>query len=75
VVSQIAFHAHDGWYFERLDDGSVKISAAVNRCTEETTLTADTWASIIAAVSDAGDTSQTFYAAQALHTARKDSPV
>lgn len=59
------FHAKDGWYFERLDDGSVKVSAAVARSTEAITLGPSTWASIIASMSAAGETSQTYHQALA----------
>lgn len=61
------FHAHDGWYFERLADGSVKISAAVQRCNDSITLTPETWASIIASVGAAGESSDTYFAALATH--------
>lgn len=69
AVAHDGFHAHDGWYFERLDDGSVKISAAVDRCTEVIILTASDWASITAAVSARGETSETYQAAVAFHAA------
>jgi hypothetical protein len=52
------FHAHDGWYFTRLDDGHVKISAAVSRSTEVIRLDPETWASIVASVSEGGDTAE-----------------
>lgn len=59
------FHAHDGWYFERLSDGSVKINAAVSRCTEEITLSPGTWASAVASMTAEGETSQSYYRALA----------
>ena len=63
------FHAHDGWYFERQDDGSVKISAAVDRSSEVIILTAAEWASVITSVSTLGETSETYQAAVRLHGA------
>jgi hypothetical protein len=61
------FHANDGWYFARQEDGSVKISAAVQRVTESITLSPAGWASVIAAVSGQGETSETYQAALRLH--------
>jgi hypothetical protein len=61
------FHARDGWYFTRQPDGSVKISAAVQRCTEELIIDPNTWASIIASVSAQGETAARFYQARAFH--------
>lgn len=60
AITHAGFHAKDGWYFERQDDGSVKISAAVARSTETITLGPSTWASIIASLSAEGETSQTY---------------
>ncbi len=57
------FHARDGWYFQRQDDGSVKISAAVSRSTETLTIPPNEWASIVAAVSAQGETAETYQAA------------
>lgn len=61
------FHARDGWYFERQPDGSVKISAAVQRCTEELVIDPDTWASIVASVSALPETSARWQAAREYH--------
>lgn len=60
-----AFHAKDGWYFRRCEDGSVTIWAADDGA--EVTLPPDTWESVVAAVSAEGGTSLTFAAAKALH--------
>ena len=61
------FHARDGWYFQRQTDGSVKISAAVQRCTEQLVIDPDTWASIVASVSAQGETSVRFQRAREFH--------
>jgi len=61
------FHARDGWYFQRQDDGSVKISAAVSRSTETLTIPPNEWASIVAAVSAQGETAETYQAALSAH--------
>jgi len=66
-VTHAGFHANDGWYFERQDDGTVKISAAVSRCAETITLNPAAWASVVAAVSGQGETSDTYQAALSLH--------
>lgn len=65
------FHAQDGWHFERLEGGSVLIwlesafgvAAAVE-------LSADAWASAVAAVSARGSTTDARQAAQELHSPR-----
>lgn len=69
AVAHEGFHAHDGWYFERMEDGSVKVSAAVDRCAEVIILTASDWASINASMSSRGETSETYQAALAFHAA------
>jgi hypothetical protein len=66
-VTHGGFHAKDGWYFERQEDGSVKIRAAVDRSTEVITLPPMEWASVMAALAAAGGTSETFQAARRLH--------
>jgi hypothetical protein len=67
VINHPGFHAKAGWYFERQPDGSVKISAAVQRTTETLVVDAAEWASVVAAVSRDGGTSQTFAAAREIH--------
>lgn len=67
AIHHEGFHAQDGWYFERQPDGSVKISAAVQRCIEEIVLTPDTWASIVASVSAASETSARWNQAREFH--------
>ena len=67
TIAHDGFHAHDGWYFEREDDGSVRICAAVDRSTEMVVLTAAEWASVVTAVSAQGQTSETYQAALKLH--------
>ena len=60
------FHAHDGWYFQRGDNGAVTVTNVKHaNCT--VTVDANTWASIVASVSVSGETSNTFYAALTLH--------
>lgn len=59
------FHAHDGWYFHRETDGSVKVTAT--RGEVVVVLHPDTWASIVASVSVHGETAETFGQARAFH--------
>lgn len=66
-VTHDGFHAKDGWYFQREEDGSVTIKAAVSRCDESLTLPAAEWASVVAAVSAQSETSETYYAALRAH--------
>jgi len=58
AVTHDGFHAKDGWYFERQGDGSVKISAAVDRSTEVITLDPSSWASVVASMSAEGEKAQ-----------------
>lgn len=60
-----AFHACDGWYFKRGEDGSVTIWAADGDA--EVTLDADSWASVVASVSASGESYVTFEIAKRLH--------
>jgi fructoselysine-6-P-deglycase FrlB-like protein len=61
------FHAHSGWYFERLEDGSVRLSAMGATELMSATFNADTWASAVASVSADGETAETFRAALEFH--------
>ena len=70
------FHAHDGWFFERLADGAVRV---VKRATAsfdapivvEGVFRADAinneWASIVASVSLGGEEGYRFFAAEKFH--------
>jgi hypothetical protein len=73
-ITHTGFHANDGWYFERQDDGSVKISAAVDRSTETITLPPAAWASVVTAVSAQGETSETYQAALQMHGEPEAAP-
>lgn len=69
------YHWRDNWFFKRLPDGSVRIrkfrAVGENIPDPNTLAAADIpaaeWASIVAAVSAAGETGETYYAALALH--------
>ena len=67
------FHYKDGWYFERLEDGAVKISYPGgwidDKTQDEEYLIIDpaSWASIVASVSKLGDVTETFQKAIAFH--------
>jgi hypothetical protein len=76
----MAFHAHDGWFFRRNDDGSVTIAqippphpdgdaldAAFDNASTRVTFNANTWASIIASVSAKGEDNYRFYLARIFH--------
>lgn len=75
----MAFHAHSGWFFERRDDGSVRVTKRVgvlNHREEAMPLFGvidsvefdrSTWASIVASVSAAGESAETFEEALNLH--------
>ena len=67
------FHYRDGLHFERLEDGSVRITYPGGwiddkRREEETfVIEANSWASIVAHVSHRGATAETFPAALIFH--------
>ena len=68
------FHAADGWFFERLADGAVKIVkvAGIGE-TQATTIIPDaTWASIVAAVSYRGTNVMTWQEALLFHNGPED---
>ena len=54
----IVYHAKDGFFFLRGDNGQVSITIVEHgSVAKETVLDADTWASVVATVSASGDTS------------------
>lgn len=72
------FHATDGWYFERLSDGRVRI--VVQPKLDEAPVTdiifdEGTWCSIAASVSPNGDNAASFAAATAVHQGKAYEPV
>ena len=63
------FHAKEGWYFGRLEDGSVRIITPDPAVTVK--LDPDLWASAVASVSAQGDTAEAFQKASELHKGDK----
>lgn len=75
------FHQRDGFYAERLEGGSVRLvkqnpatpieqsHGAQGDVVMDHTIPAAEWASIVAAVSVGGETSETYRAARDLHGA------
>jgi len=64
------FHAKEGWYFERITDGGVRVLIQPHEYTPPTQTVefdADTWASIVAAVSARGESREVWAEALALH--------
>lgn len=64
------FHAKDGWYFRREQDGSVRILAPDSLGSgahQVVTLDANAWASVVASVSGTGESASTFEAARSFH--------
>ena len=62
-MSEAEFHWREGWYFKRLEDGSVRVR--VKRLL--VTIPPNEWGSIVASVSPRGDTATTYAAAMRLH--------
>jgi hypothetical protein len=61
------FHAQDGWYFRRLDEGGVEILDT--RGTRTLKLDANGWVSVMASMSASGETAETFQGARDFHLA------
>lgn len=61
-------HAKDGWSFERLEGGAVRVHWGSPEVPLGVTLTAEEWASVVASVSHAGEEGGRFYDALAFHT-------
>lgn len=61
------FHAKDGWFFRRDADGAVVITAASWPGEPKVILGPLTWASVVAAVSAAGENTETYRQALAFH--------
>jgi hypothetical protein len=66
------FHARDGFYFERTDDGGVRVRVAEDAKVDsptlrEVTLDDSAWASVVAAVCARGETGPTWREARAFH--------
>jgi hypothetical protein len=70
------FHNRDGWYFKRLEDGSVRIqkttTAHVDAPVEyEHVIPENEWASIVAHVSVGGETGDSYQEAREFHAGRR----
>lgn len=65
----MAFHWKDNWYFERRDNGVVRIYHLGERgiADEDIEIDADSWASIMASVSAQGETAESFQEARNFH--------
>ncbi len=66
------FHVHDGWFFDRQPDGSVRIQKRENARDDapvviETVVPPDAWASVMASMSAGGEIDERFYAAKSFH--------
>lgn len=71
-----AFHSKDGWWWERLADGSVGVTltgltANPDVIDAQVVFDPDTWASIVAFVSATGDNQETWGRARRLHNGEK----
>lgn len=64
------FQWRDGWFFNRVDDGSVRVSQvdwARKHVTLQVTIPAPEWASIVCSVSRDGETAERWNRAQDFH--------
>ena len=62
-----AFHAHDGWYFKRIDGWVHMIHEENGEMTEFVIFSPETWGSIVASVSSRGEDGVSFAKAMNLH--------
>ena len=58
------FHSHDGWYFKRLEDGTVRVRYGD---TLVATFPENEWASIVCFVSRKGETGDRWQQARIFH--------
>lgn len=65
----MTFHYKDGWYFERIKDGDVRIYHldAKGLMDKGFVVDASSWVSIVASVSSLGDIAEVYQKATALH--------
>lgn len=65
----MAFHWKDNWYFERRDNGVVRIYhlGELGIADADIEIDADSWASIMASVSAQGETAESFQEARNFH--------
>lgn len=76
----MAFHSINGWYFERMEDGGVRITKTDQRPDHRgelivgVELPAETWCSAVASVSAKGENADTFAGATQLHDGQGYSP-
>jgi hypothetical protein len=71
---QSGFHWRDGWYFKRLEDGSVRVSHVTHppfegKLEQQFVISENEWASIVCSVSAEGETSQRWQKAREFHGA------
>lgn len=69
------FHWKHGWFFDRLEDGSVEITQSNGQIAVMAVIDPASWASIVAHVSAKSETSGSFQAAERLHAGEFDNPV
>lgn len=67
------FHAKDGWFFTRLENGTVAIekrkdAKETSPIVSYATFTPDEWASIVASVSKTGEANRRFFQALSFHS-------
>jgi hypothetical protein len=71
------FHSKDGWFFERAANGAVHIVKTDGKVggptLAEVALTAETWASVVASVSEQGETRETWMQALEFHMGDPDA--
>lgn len=63
-IQRNGFHSHGGLYFRRGSDGSVTVYAEQPG---EVTLTAESWASVVASVSQHGEGHLSYHSALSFH--------
>lgn len=65
------FHVRDGFSFKRIDGGAVQITYAPRgEVIAQTVVPENEWGSVVAVVSEAGDTAAAYASARAFHMGR-----
>lgn len=69
------YHYRDGVYFNRLADGSVRVMKAPEQAAPvwDLVIDAESWPSIVAAMSAQGETAEAFRIAKELHGVRRNT--
>ena len=72
LVPGLGFHARGGWFFRRKDDGGVCLYqvSATGTVYAHTDFDAETWCSVVASVSEGGESKGRWFSAMDFHAGK-----